>query len=226
MPKFHPRYRAVLLDIDGTLVDSNEAHVDAWVQALRENGYDIAADRIRGLIGMGGDNLLPAAVDLDKQSSRGEKIAARHGELFREQLPDIRPFPGVRQLLLRMKEEGLALAVASSAEPEEVKALLEVAGVADLIDREASAGDAESSKPDPDIVNAALARLDLRPREAVLLGDTPYDIAAARRAGVGTIAVRSGGFPDEELDGALALYDDAADLLARYGSSPLGTAEG
>lgn len=223
MPKFHPRYRAVLLDIDGTLVDSNEAHVEAWVQALREEGYEIAPDRIRGLIGMGGDNLLPAAVDLDKESPRGKRVASRRGELFRERLPGIRPFPGVRQLLLRMKEEGLALAVASSAEPEEVDALLEIAGVADLIDREASAGDAESSKPDPDIVNAALDRLDVRPREAVLLGDTPYDVAAARRAGVGTIALRSGGFPDEELEGALALYDDAADLLARYASSPLGT---
>jgi HAD superfamily hydrolase (TIGR01509 family) len=214
-------YHGILLDIDGTLVDSNEAHVDAWVQALRENGYDVSREKIRPLIGMGGDNLLPAAVRVDKESAAGKRIARRHGELFKERLPGLHPFPGVRPLLERMKEEGLALLVATSAEPDEVKALLEVAGALDLVQGAADAGDADSSKPDPDIVHAALGRLKLRPEEAVLLGDTPYDVEAARRAGVATIALRSGGFPDEELRGAIALYDDAADLLARYGSSPL-----
>jgi HAD superfamily hydrolase (TIGR01509 family) len=214
-------YCGVLLDIDGTLVDSNEAHVVAWVQALRENGYDVSRDKIRPLIGMGGDNLLPAAVGVDKESDSGKRIAKRHGELFKERLPRLRAFPGVRPLLEKMKEEGLALLIATSAEPDEVKALLEIAGVLDLVQGAADAGDADSSKPDPDIVQAALGRLKLRPEEAVLLGDTPYDIEAAHRAGVATIAVRSGGFADEELKGAIALYDDAADLLARYDSSPL-----
>ncbi len=217
------RYRGILLDIDGTLVDSNEAHVEAWVQALHENGYEVSKEKIRPLIGMGSDNLLPAAVGVDKESGPGKRIAERHGELFKERLPRLRPFPGVRPLLEKMKAEGLKRLVATSAEPDDVKALLEIAGVTDLVEGAADSGDAESSKPDPDVVKAALARLKLGPEEVLLLGDTPYDIEAATRAGVGTLAVRSGGFPDEELEGALALYDDAADLLARYDSSPLGT---
>jgi HAD superfamily hydrolase (TIGR01509 family) len=214
-------YRGVLLDIDGTLIDSNEAHVQAWVQALQENGHDLGPEKIRPLVGMGGDNLLPAAVGLDKESEEGRRIAKRHGELFKERLPDLRPFPRVRPLLLRMKAEGLERLAASSAEPDEVKALLEIADVLDLVQGAADSGDAAHSKPYPDIVQAALGRLNLRPEEAIFLGDSPYDVEAARRAGVATIALRSGGFSDEDLKGALALYDDAADLLGRYESSPL-----
>jgi HAD superfamily hydrolase (TIGR01509 family) len=214
-------YRGILLDIDGTLIDSNEAHVEAWVQALRENGFEAGKEKIRSLIGMGGDNLLPAAVGVDKESEEGKKIAKRHGELFKERLPHLHPFPGVRPLLEKMKAEGLKRLAATSAEPDDVKALLEVAGVVDLVQGAADSGDADHSKPDPDIVRAALDRLKLRPAEVVFLGDTPYDVEAARRAGVATIALRSGGFSDEDLKGALALYDDAADLLARFDSSPL-----
>ncbi|MEA2693403.1 MAG: hypothetical protein QOJ16_2790 [Acidobacteriota bacterium] len=215
------KYRGVLLDIDGTLVDSNEAHVEAWVQALKENGHEVGKEKIRSLIGMGGDNLLPA-VGVDEESTEGKRMAERHGELFKERLPRLRPFPGVRPLLEKMKAEGLKRVVASSAQPDEVKALLEIAGVTDLVEDTADSGDADSSKPEPDIVKAALARIELEPGEVVLLGDTPYDIEAAGKAGVATLAVRSGGFPDEELQGAIALYNDAADLLARYASSPLG----
>lgn len=216
------RYRGILLDLDGTLVDSNEAHVEAWARALSENGHEISREKIRELIGMGGDNFLPAAAGIDKESPEGKRIAERHGELFQEQLPGLRPFPGVRSLLSKMKAEGLKLLVASSAEPDDVKALLQVAGVTDLIEDTADSGDAESSKPDPDIVQAALGRLGLPAGEVLLLGDTPYDIEAAGKAGIKTLAVRSGGFADSELAGALALYDDSADLLARYDSSPLG----
>jgi HAD superfamily hydrolase (TIGR01509 family) len=221
-PRSNGRYHGVLLDIDGTLVDSNEAHVEAWAEALAENGHAIGKEKIRRLIGMGGDNFLPAAAGIDQESALGKRIAERHGELFKERLPRLRPFPGVRPLLEKLKAEGLKQVVASSAQPDEVKALLEIAGVTDLIEDTADSGDAASSKPDPDIVQAALARLQLSPREVVLLGDTPWDVEAAGRAGVATIAVRSGGFRDEDLKGAIALYDDAADLLARYASSPLG----
>lgn len=216
------RYRGVLLDIDGTLVDSNEAHVEAWVRALTENGHAVSKEKIRGLVGMGGDNLLPAAVGIDKENPEGKRIAERHGALFQERLPHLRPFPRVRPLLLKMKKKGLKLLVASSAEPDEVKALLQIAGVADLIEGTADSGDAASSKPDPDIVKAALERIGLPAGEVLLLGDTPYDIEAAGKAGVKSLAVRSGGFADADLQGALAVYDDAADLLARYASSPLG----
>jgi HAD superfamily hydrolase (TIGR01509 family) len=216
-------YRAVLLDVDGTLVDSNEAHIQAWVEALAEHGIDVPSERIRSLVGMGGDNLLPAAVGIEKDSPQGEAIAERRGEIFRSRyLPHIRPFPAVRPLLERMRAAGLELAVASSSPAEEMKPLLERAGVSDLIGDTASGSDAERSKPDPDIVHAALRKLGLPAEEALLLGDTPYDIQAAGKAGVGVIALRCGGFSDEDLHGALAIYDDAADLLAGFDESPLG----
>lgn len=216
-------YRSVILDIDGTLVDSNEAHVQAWVTALAEHGFDVPAEKIRRLIGMGGDNLLPAAIGVEKDSERGKPIAERHDELFKERLPTLKPFPRVRELLERMKADGLRLVVATSSEPDQMKALLDIAGVADLLEDAASKGDAESSKPEPDIVQAALDRLDLPAGEAVMLGDTPYDVEAAGKIGIGTIALRCGGFTDEDLGRAIAIYDDAADLLARYDTSPLVT---
>ncbi|HVS01116.1 MAG TPA: HAD family hydrolase [Thermoanaerobaculia bacterium] len=216
-------YRGVILDIDGTLVDSNEAHVRAWVQALAEHGFDVPPEKIRRLIGMGGDNLLPAAIGVEKDSERGKPIAERHGELFKEQLPTLKPFPKVRQLLERMKKDGLELVVATSSEPDLMKALLDVAGVADLLEDAASKGDVENSKPEPDIVKAALDLLGLPAAEAVMLGDTPYDVEAAGKIGVGTIALRCGGFSEEDLGRAIVIYDDAADLLARYETSPLVT---
>lgn len=214
--------RAVILDVDGTLVDSNDAHVQVWVDALAEHGHDVPREKIRKLVGMGGDNLLPAAVGLDKESPEGKAIADRRGELFRTRhLHHLEPFPQVRPLLERMKAAGLQLVVATSAPAEEMKVLLQRAGIEDLLQDAASASDAKNSKPDPDIVQAALRKLGLPPDETVMLGDTPYDIEAAGKAGVGVIALRCGGFPDEDLKGALALYDDAADLLAHFDESPL-----
>jgi HAD superfamily hydrolase (TIGR01509 family) len=215
--------RAVLLDVDGTLVDSNEAHVRAWVDALAEHGHPVPVEKIRRLVGMGGDNLLPAAVGIDKESPEGTAIADRRGEIFRHRfLHHLQPFPAVRPLLERLRDVGLELVVASSSPAEEMKVLLERAGVADLLRDAASGSDAESSKPDPDIVQAALKKIGLPPEETLMLGDTPYDIQAAGKAGVGVIALRCGGFSDAELQGALAIYDDAADLLARFDESPLG----
>lgn len=221
-PADRPRYRGVLLDVDGTLVDSNHAHVDAWMQAFSENGYDVPKEKVRKLIGMGGDNLLPEALGLDKESPEGKKLSERHTGLFKEKLPGLRAFPGVRPLLERLRDDGLVLVVATSANRDELDPLLEIAGVKDLLDEATSADDAESSKPDPDIIHASLRRLGCPPEETVMLGDTPYDIEAAGKAGVGVIAFRCGGlFGDEELKGALAIYDGPADLLARYEESPL-----
>ncbi|HEX6899235.1 MAG TPA: HAD family hydrolase [Thermoanaerobaculia bacterium] len=213
--------RAVILDMDGTLIDSNAAHVRAWVEALREHGLDVSDEDIRPFVGMGGDNLLPAAVGIDKETPEGKAISERRGEIYKSRLPGIRPFPGVRPLLERMKEDGRRLIVASSSPPDEVKQGLEIAGVADLMEDTTSAGDVESSKPDPDVVQAALDSLELPAEQVVMLGDTPYDIQAAGKVGVGVIAFRCGGFKDEDLRGAVAIYDGPADLLERYGQSPL-----
>lgn len=218
-----PRYPGVLLDMDGTLVDSNDAHARAWHRAFTENGQQISYDEIRQRIGMGGDNLIPALLGIEKETELGTRISERRTEIFRgESLPHIRPFPGVRPLLERMRASGLRLAVASSSPDAELDPLIDIAGIRDLLEKRTSADDAESSKPDPDIVHAALDRLGLGPDEAVMLGDTPYDIAAAGRAGLGVIAFRCGGFSDEDLAGALAIFDGPWDLLERWEESPLG----
>lgn len=217
------QYRGILLDLDGTLVDSNDAHAKAWHKAMAENGHEVAYDEIRRLIGMGGDNLLPALLGFEKESELGTRISDRRGEIFKEEhLPHLRPFPGVRALMERMREAGLRLVVATSAPEKELGPLVDIAGIGDLLEARTSSDDAESSKPDPDIVLAALGELGLAPEEALMLGDTPYDIAAAGRAGVGVLAFRSGGFPDEDLTGAVALFDGPADLLKRWEESPLG----
>lgn len=217
------QYRGILLDLDGTLVDSNDAHARAWHRAFTENGQDIPYEEIRRRIGMGGDNLIPSLLGVEKESELGSRISERRGEIFRnELLPHLRPFPGVRPLLERMRDAGLRLVVATSSPEEEMKPLIEIAGIRDLLEERTSADDADSSKPDPDIIHAALDRLGLPAEAAVMLGDTPYDIAAAGEAGVGVIAFRCGGFPDEDLVGALGIYDGPADLLERWEESPLG----
>jgi HAD superfamily hydrolase (TIGR01509 family) len=221
----NPRYRGILLDMDGTLVDSNDAHARAWQRAFADNGQPVSYEEIRQRIGMGGDNLIPAILGIEKESALGSRINARRTEIFRgEFLFHIRPFPGVRPLLERMRASGFRLAIATSSPEEELEPLIDSAGIRDLLEERTSADDAGSSKPNPDIVQAALDRLGLRPDETVMLGDTPYDIAAAGRAGLGVIAFRCGGFSDEDLTGALAIFDGPAELLERWEESPLGAA--
>lgn len=217
------KLRGVILDVDGTLVDSNDAHTEAWTQALREHGYERPFDEVRRLIGMGGDNLLSEISELDDKSGVGKQIVERRGEIFRTKyLPGIKAFPQVRALVERMQAAGLEVAIASSAKENELDPLLERANVADLIPKRTSADDAPNSKPDPDVINAALQTLGLPPEAVVMVGDTPYDIAAATKAGVATIALRSGGWDDKALHAARAIYADPAALLADFAASPLG----
>ena len=214
-------YEGVIFDVDGTLVDSNDAHAEAWVRAFAEAGHPIPFERVRPLIGMGGDQLLPA-LGLPAEGEASEKMGRRRGEIFKKDfLPHLRPLPGARELVMRLQQDGYRLAVASSAQPAELEPLLKVAGVDQILRLRTSAGDVEESKPEPDVVQAALGRLRLAPPAAVMIGDTPYDVAAALRAGVAVIAFRSGGWSDSDLRGALAVYDHAADLLGRLDSSPL-----
>src|SRR5207245_89285 len=150
-----------------------------------------------------------------------ERISKRRGEIFKQKyLPTLRAFPGTKDLLLLMHAKGLRLVVASSAKADELKPLLKVCGADALIEDTTSSDDADRSKPDPDIVHAALKNLGLPPAQALMLGDTPYDVEAATRAEVALIALRSGGWNDGELAGALAVYQDPADLLAHYDTSP------
>lgn len=213
----------VLLDIDGTLIDSNDAHARAWVDAPAAHGYVVPFAQVRPLIGMGGDKLLPDLTGLDPESGEARRIGDTRSEIFlRRELPVLRPTPGARELLEHIKAQGLELVVATSAKEDEVGALLEQAGVADLIEAAASADDAERSKPDPDIVLAALRAVRRPASHSVMIGDTPYDVEAATRARVPIIALRcGGGWDDVALAGALAIYDHPADLLARFEESVL-----
>jgi HAD superfamily hydrolase (TIGR01509 family) len=215
--------RGVIFDVDGTLVDSNDAHARAWVQALQEAGRNVSFAEVRPLIGMGGDKLLPAAAGVGAEDVEGKSIARRRGEIFRTQLlPRLTAFEGAAELLRLLKARGFELAVASSAAKQELTPLLRLADAEHLIDERASGDDAEESKPDPDIVRVALVRLGCEPQQAVMVGDTPYDVEAARRAGVSCIAFRCGGWSDADLTGAVAVYDGPLDLLERLDASPLG----
>lgn len=213
--------RGVLLDIDGTLLDSNEAHAAAFTDALAEERVYVAFSRVRPLIGMGADKLLPA-LGVDAKSKTGERIARRKKEIFRERyLPQIRPFRGARDLLAHMKKLEIARVVATSAGDDELHDLLHAAKIEDFIEHETSSSDAKASKPDPDIVEVAIAKSHLDRRELVMLGDTPYDVEAALRAGVRIVAFRCGRHSDEDLAGAVEIYDDPADLLLQFGRSIL-----
>ena len=215
--------RGVIFDIDGTLVDSNDAHAHAWVEAFADAGYDVPFEVIRPLIGMGGDKVLPKTVGLKHDSREGKTLSKRRSEKFREKyLPALRALPGSRQLVERVRADGLKPIVATSAKDEELKGLLEAAEVADLMEERATASDAKRSKPDPDIVVAAMEQAGLAAQELVMIGDTPYDVEAATRAGIAIIGFRSGGWKDADLAGAIEIYDGPAHLLASYSSSVLG----
>ena len=215
--------KAVLLDVDGTLLDSNDAHARAWADVGDEFGFDIPFDKARRLIGMGGDKVLPELTGVEDETERGEQIKKRRTEIFMERyLADLKPTPGARAFCHRLRDDGIKLVVATSANEQEMGVLLEKAGVQDLVQGATNSDDAENSKPDPDIVQAALREAGFPAEDTIMLGDTPYDVMAANRAGVRIVAVRSGGWGDEDLRGAAAVFDDPADLLARFDESPFG----
>ena len=214
--------KAVLFDVDGTLVDSNDAHADAWVTAFREHGINVEWIKVRRSIGMGGDKLMPAVSGIDEESAEGAAIAEERGKIFkRDFLPRIKPLRNAARLVAAVKQRGYVAVAASSAQKDELTPLLKIAGADSLMDAKTSSDDAEESKPEPDIIIAALKRAKARADEAVLIGDTPYDVEAARRAGVDVIGFRSGGWGDADLHGAIAIYDGPWDLLEKIDDSPL-----
>jgi HAD superfamily hydrolase (TIGR01549 family) len=217
-----PRWKAALLDIDGTLVDSNDAHAHAWIDALHGAGYRVSFEHVRALIGKGGDKLLPEVTGVAKDSPRGKELSDRRARIFTDQyLPHIKAFPRAGELLQRMHDGGLRLVVATSANEAEMKSLLEVTGAAHLFYRAAAGGHAPS-KPDPDIIESALNKAGVAPNEAIMLGDTPYDVEASTKAGVLIVGLRSGGWPEDALRGTAAVYDSPSDLLEHYEESPFG----
>jgi HAD superfamily hydrolase (TIGR01509 family) len=218
---------AVIFDVDGTLVDSVDLHARSWQEAFRHFGKDVSFADVRRQIGKGADQLMPVFLSDQELKEFGSQLDTYRSELFkREYLPHVKAFPKVRELFLRLRNDGKRTVLASSAKGDELAAYKRIAGIEDLIEKETASDDAERSKPYPDIFAAALARLrNVSPQRAIVIGDTPYDAIAAAGAKLATIGVLSGGWPEEELRraGCIAAYADPADLLERYESSPLAS---
>jgi HAD superfamily hydrolase (TIGR01549 family) len=217
--------KAVIFDVDGTLVDTVDLHASAWVKALKHFGFEVAFKDMRSQIGKGGDQILHGLLPPDVIERRQEEIETFRADLFeREYLPKACAFPGVRALFEHIRAVGQRAVLASSGKKDEVERYKKLAGIADLIDSATSSDDAERSKPFPDIFQAALDKLSpLAASEVLVVGDTPYDAEAARNAGLKTVGVLSGGFSEQALReaGCIAIYRDPEDLLKNYNSSPL-----
>ena len=217
--------KAVIFDIDGTLVDSVDLHAEAWAATFAKYGKQIDVQAVRRQIGKGGDQLLPVFFSEQELQEFGEAMEKERGDLFkRDYLPRVKSFSKTRELFERIKQDGKHIALASSAKEDELAVYKKLARIEDLIDGETSADDVEKSKPHPDIFAAALKKLGDPPVEAVLVvGDTPYDAEAAGKMNLRTLGVLCGGWAEEELRqaGCVAIYRDPADLLAHYEESLL-----
>lgn len=212
--------QAFIFDIDGTLIDSNDFHAEAWQKALAKKGFEVPFDKIRQQIGKGADTLLPEFLTKAEVEKYEEELGDLRGEIFKKEfLSRVKPFPQVRELFERIKADGIKIALASSANEEEVEAYQKIANIADLVEKTTSSDDAEASKPEPDIFQAALKLLgNPKPETVLVVGDTPYDAEAAIKAKLKTIGVLCGGFAKADLEraGCAAIYNDPADLLANY----------
>ena len=217
--------KAAIFDLDGTLVDSNELHVQAWQETFRHFGKEIPIERLREQIGKGGDQYLPVFLTEVEMREIGKEVEEFRGKVFKEKyLPRVRPFPRVRALFERLHGDGKKIALASSGKADEVEYYRKLLGIEELVDGQTTADDVVHSKPRPDVFIAVLRLLGhLLPDEAVAIGDTPYDIEAAKKIDLATIALLSGGFPEEDLRdaGAIAIFRNPADLLEHYYRSPL-----
>jgi HAD superfamily hydrolase (TIGR01549 family) len=216
---------AVVFDVDGTLVDSVDLHARCWRRAFARFGKELELEAVRTQIGKGGDQLIPVFLDHYERNRFGQELDEYRARLWRRSyLERVVPFPNVPPLFERILRDGKRIAVASSSKEDELDRYLRIAGVGELVDVRISADDAEHSKPRPDIFEAALHDLHVQdPSRAMVVGDTPWDVIAARRARLETLGVLCGGWDADALrrEGAIAIYVDPADLLQRYDDSPL-----
>ncbi len=214
---------ALLFDVDGTLIDSNYLHVVAWMAAFREVGHPVDATDIHRAIGMGSSQLLSALLGDRLARELGQAAKAEHKERYRRNFEKLRPFNGARELL-RAVSKRAAVVLATSASPEEVEAQRAALDVEDALTGVTGAQDVGAAKPDPDLVESALALAGVGPDAAVFVGDTVWDIEACAKAGVPCVTVLTGGISAAELRdaGAVAVYRSVADLLDGLDGSPLG----
>ncbi|MCU1676811.1 MAG: family hydrolase [Frankiales bacterium] len=216
---------AAILDIDGTLVDTNYQHALCWYEAFRQHGVHLPVWRVHRHMGMGGDQLVSALTDAAFDQAHGEAVRAAETALYLAAMPTVAPLEGAHDLINELRRRGHRIVLASSAKARELDHYLDLLDARPHIDGWTSAADVRRTKPHPDLVCAALDRLGGRDGGAVMVGDTPWDVEAARRAGVVTIAVRTGGFSGAELQeaGAACVFDSIIDLADAIDDTPLGT---
>lgn len=215
---------ALLCDMDGTLVESNWLHAEAWQKAFAAIGIELEREDVRRQIGKGGDELIPVYVPWWKRRQVEEALKAYRKFIFQQDyLAQVKAFAGARDLLARAKAEGIRVALASSADKEELQVYKKIVGIEELVEKETSASDADRSKPHPDIFTAALGRLKLPAKKCMALGDTPYDAEAAGLAGIRTIGVTTGGWSRDQLmsAGCVEVYESVAELLEKFEQSAL-----
>jgi HAD superfamily hydrolase (TIGR01509 family) len=215
-------FPAAILDIDGTLVDTNYHHTIAWYRAFHRHDIVLPLWRIHRHIGMGGDQVVAALAGDDVEEEQGDAIRAAEKDLYGELIDEVEPFEGARDLIAALKRRGRTVVLASSAKQEEVDFYLDLLDCRDLADDWTTSADVEATKPRPDLVLAALEKAGTK--DGVMVGDTPWDCEAAGRAGIPTVAVRTGGFSAQELEdaGAVAVFESVVELERRLDETPLG----
>lgn len=212
-----------VLDIDGTLVDTNYHHTIAWYRAFRQFEIPLALWRIHRHIGMGGDQVVQALTDEQTEREKGDDIRAAEKTLYFQLIDEVQPMAGARELIEQLKQRGHTVVLASSAKADEVEHYLDLLDARELADGWTTSADVESTKPEPDLVSAALERAGGSADDAVMVGDTPWDVEAAGNAGVPTVAVRTGGFAVSELEeaGAVAVFESVSELCEKLDQTPL-----
>ena len=204
--------RAALLDVDGTLVDSNYQHALAWYRAFRQSGIVLPLWRIHRHVGMGGDQLVPALAGKDIDETRGDEIRELRGQAYAELIDEIEPLEGARELIVDLKGRGLTVVLASSSPQDELDRYLDLLDARELADGWTTDDDVQATKPEPDLVQAALEKAGTD--DGLMVGDTPWDIEAAGKAGVKTVCLVTGGFSEQELReaGAAAVFESVGEL--------------
>ena len=213
--------KAAILDIDGTLADTNYHHALAWYRAFTAHDVDVPLWKIHRHIGMGGDQLVEALADSETEEEKGDDIRDTEKERYKEMIDEVRLLPDARELITDLTDRGLAVVLASSAKEEEVDHYLDLLEARDLVEGWTNSADVEATKPEPDLVEAALEKAGTR--DAVMVGDSVWDIKAALRAEIPTLAVLTGGFGEDELReaGAAEVFESVQSLREKLGETPL-----
>jgi len=213
---------AAILDVDGTLVDTNYQHALAWYQAFRQSDCHLPIWRIHRHIGMGGDQLVESLAGKEFDEEHGEDVRAAEKALYLATMPTVEPLGESRELIEDLKEQGRKVVLASSAKEKEIGFYLDLLDARELADDWTTSADVEQTKPEPDLVVAALDKLGTK--DAVMVGDTPWDVEAAKKAGIETVCVLTGGFSRSELEeaGAVAVFESIVELRQRIADTPLG----